>query len=164
MKKLVSLTLALAALLALAACTCSTPQAQESAQAVDLNAFYSTIFTDPDNTPALQDLTESPELLNGVYPGLADIGVKQMVAVTPLMAQVAADVVLVEANTPEDAQKVKTILQARIDAQKSGGAFYPALAEIWENQSEIVTRGNFVALFALEGKDAVAERFKALFD
>ncbi len=160
MKKIIALLLAAAMCFCLlAACGEKEPEVKN----VDLKAFYETIFTDPENSPAMMSLTDDMELLEGVYPGLKDIQTKQLVAYTPMMMQVAAEIILVEVADAKDVEAVKTILQTRIDNQVQGGAFYPATTEIWENKSEIVVNGNYVCLFALESKDAVVSSFNALF-
>ena len=55
------------------------------------------------------------------------------------------------------------ILQARVDAQVSGGAFYPETTAAWE-KAQVITRGNVVALIcAGEAQDQAVEAFNALF-
>ena len=62
-----------------------------------------------------------------------------------------------------DVDGVKAIFQSRIDAQVDGGAWYPESIEGWQNNSRIVTNGNFVMMIAWSlCEDAVAD-FNALF-
>ena len=71
--------------------------------------------------------------------------------------------VLVECASAEDAAAVAEILQARIDAQVDGGAWYPASIEQWE-KAQLVTNGNYVAMIACGDNSAsIAEDFLAKF-
>lgn len=63
------------------------------------------------------------------------------------------DVVLVQVKDSKDVDAVKAILQARIqymvgDGNGPGGAWYPEPTEMWENNSRIVTHGNYVMMVA----------------
>ena len=78
------------------------------------------------------------------------------------------DFVLVKAASSEDVDTVKQLLQDRIDymvgdGNGPGGAWYPEPTEMWENQSRIVTNGNYVMLVVSEDCEKVVEDFNALF-
>ena len=55
---------------------------------VDLNAFYQSIFPDPDNAPAMQSMDK--DLLDVFYPGLTALTLKQKVAYMPMMTAAVA--------------------------------------------------------------------------
>lgn len=160
LKKVTSLILAGIMALSLAACG-GTPAAEPLS--INLTEFYeemfNTVFPDPDSSPSLMAL--EGDMLTQAYPGLADIETKQCLVYTPMITAVAYEVALVEVADAADVQAVKDIFQARIDSQIEGGAFYPATVEDWQNQSHIVERENYVALFVGEGSEQMVELFNA---
>lgn len=159
MKRLTATVLLAAALLSLTACG-SGNSTGGGDLSIDLSAFYDTLFTDPDNDPALEQVTG--EYLDQLYPGLSEIDTRQCLVYTPVITAVACEVALVEVTNADDAAKVQEIFQTRIDNQVNGGAWYPATTEAWQNQSEIVTRGNYVCLFVGDAKDDMVSAFNAL--
>ena len=163
MKKAISILLAAVMALSLTACGNSGNSGSGDALTIDLNAFYTemfnTVFPDPDNAPSMSEITG--DYLDQTYPGLSDVETKQCVVYAPMITAVAYEVALVEVANADDAAKVQEIFQARIDTQIEGGAFYPATVEAWQNQSEIVTRGSYVALFVGAEKDQMVEAFNA---
>ena len=73
---------------------------------------------------------------------------------------------MVEVANADDAETVKNIFQARIDymvgdGNGPGGAWYPETMEEWENNSEIVVKGNYVCLFVGENKDDMVSAFNS---
>lgn len=163
MKKVISLLLAAVMALSLTACGNSGNNGSGDALTIDLSAFYTemfnTIFPDPDNAPAMSEITG--DYLNQTYPGLSDVETKQCLVYAPMITAVAYEVALVEVANADDAATVQEIFQTRIDTQIESGAFYPATVDAWQNQSEIVTRGNYVALFVGAEKDQMVEAFNA---
>ena len=163
MKKVISFLLAATMALSLAACGNSGSGGSGDAITIDLSAFYTemydSIFPDPDNAPALSEITGV--YLEQTYPGLSEVETKQCLAYAPMITAVAYEIALVEVANADDVAKVQEIFQDRIDTQIEGGAFYPATVEAWQNQSEIVTRGNYVALFVGAEKDQMVEAFNA---
>ena len=163
MKKAISILLAAVMALSLTACGNSGNSGSGDALTIDLSAFYTemfnTVFPDPDNAPSMSEITGDD--LDQTYPGLSDVETKQCVVYAPMITAVAYEVALVEVANADDAAKVQEIFQARIDTQIEGGAFYPATVEAWQNQSEIVTRGSYVALFVGAEKDQMVEAFNA---
>ena len=68
----------------------------------------------------------------------------------------------------KDVDKVKSILQARIDymvgdGNGPGGAFYPMEQTTWEEYSRIAVNGDYVMLIAHENCDDIVKEFNALF-
>ena len=170
LKKVTSLVLAGVMALSLAACggnggNGGTPSAEPTPAplSINLTEFYeemfNTVFPDPDNSPSMMAL--EGDMLAQAYPGLADIETKQCLVYAPMITAVAYEIALVEVADAADVQAVKDIFQARIDTQIESGAFYPATVEAWQNQSHIVDRENYVALFVGEGSDQMVELFNA---
>ena len=163
MKKMMTLLMAAMMMLSLAACGGKT----EEVKSADLAAFYEETMTalveekGQENVPMMMAL--EGEMLDAFYPGLSEVATKQCIAYAPAMSAVAAEVVLVEVENAEDVEKVQEILQARIDAQIAGGAWYPETIEGWKNNSRIAVSGNCVMMIAYSECDAVVDAFNGLF-
>lgn len=133
----------------------------ETAQSVDLAAFYETVSAG-DNFPAMAALTG--DTLDALYPGLNDLKPRQCLVYTPMISAVGAEIALVETASAGDVQTVKDIFQSRIDYQIEQGAFYPATVEAWKNSSKIVSNGTYVMLVCMNGGcDGIVSSFNALF-
>ncbi|MBE6955932.1 MAG: DUF4358 domain-containing protein [Ruminococcaceae bacterium] len=159
MKKIIALSLSLIALLAtLTACG----DTKQNAANVNLEEFYQTIFTDPENTPAM--VAMEGEALDAFYPGLTAVALKQTVAYMPMMTAVPCEIVMVECENAADVDAVKNILQARITSQVENHMNYPAVIEAWETEAQVVVNGNYVALFVVNGMtEQVVADFNAAF-
>ena len=141
-----------------------TPDNAPAAGGADLNAFYLSLMdTYGENFPATMNLCEAVEMLDGFYPGLSGIDTKQMMIYQPMMGAVVCEIALVEVTNSADVDAVKEILQARIDTQVDGGAWYPESIEGWKNNSRIVVNGNCVMMIAYSECDAVVDAFNGLF-
>ena len=142
-----------------------TPEVQApAAGSVDLNAFYlSLVDTYGENFPATMNLCESEEMLEAFYPGLSALDTKQMMIYQPMMNAVVCEIALVEVVNSSDVDAVKAVMQARIDAQVDGGAWYPESIEGWKNNSRIVVNGNCVMMIAYSECGAVVDAFNGLF-
>ena len=160
----------------------SNPPTEQPPAQVDLAAFYLGLTEKyavcetpeqayPDDAVnedfTAEDLAAARESLRQLgldsYPGLADIAAEQCLVYVSMMSFNGAESVLVQVKNASDVDAVKTILQTRIDAQKSGGAWYPAAVEGWEKNSRIVSNGNYVMLIVSEDCDAIVNDFNALF-
>ena len=97
------------------------------------------------------------------YPGLLAIETEQLHVYVPGMSFSAYEVVLVELTNASDVDAVKAILQARIDAQAAGGAWYPEAVEGWTNNARIVVNGNYIMMAVGADCDTFVERFNAQF-
>ncbi len=138
------------------------PETPAAPTKVDLAAFYSTIFTDPENTPALVPMEN--DALDAFYPGLNALSLTQKVAYMPMMTAVPCEIVMVECANAADVETVKSLFNARIDAQVDNHFNYPMVIEAWEKEAKVVSNGNFVALFVISGMtDQVVANFNALF-
>ena len=103
------------------------------------------------------------DMLEGSYPGLADVATKQLIAKAPMISAVVNEIVLAECGTEEDAATAASILQDRVDAQAEGGAWYPESMETWSN-AQVVQNGTYVAMIATaDHQEEIAEQFNALF-
>ena len=159
MKKIISLSLALTLLLSLLAGCANTAGGQASAD-VNLEEFYQTIFTDPENTPAMVPM--EAEMLDAFYPGLSSVERKQTVAYMPMITAVACEIVMVECANAADVETVKAIFQDRITSQVENHFNYPAVIEAWEKEAQVVANGNYVAMFLVSGMtDQVVSAFNA---
>ena len=139
----------------------NTPSAP-AADSVDLNAFYESVASAQGENWPFMMLAEG-EMLDGFFPGLTAIATKQCYAYLPAMSAVAAEFVLVEVENASDVEAVKAILQARIDTQVDGGAWYPETIEGWKTNSRIVTNGNCIMLAVFSDVDAIVSEFNGLF-
>ena len=129
---------------------------------VDLAAFYSTIFTDPANSPSLVPMDDG--MLDAFYPGLTALSLNQKVAYMPMMTAVPCEIVMVECANAADVETVKGIFKARIEAQVNDQFNYPMVIAAWETEAKVVSNGSFVALFVISGMtDQVVSSFNALF-
>ncbi len=77
--------------------------------------------------------------------------------VIPQMSSVITEIAVVEA-APGQVEAVKAKLQARLDALKNGGAFYPSHVEI-VSKGRVVTHGNFVMMVADEAVNTIVANF-----
>lgn len=142
---------------------------QPAVRSVDLSAFYQSLLdTYGEEFPANASVGDNAELVDSFYPGLSAVSTKQMVIYQPMMSAVVCEIVLVEVENAADVQTVKDICQARIDYQvgdgtRPGGAWYPESMEGWENDSRIISNGNYVMLIAYSDCDAVVSAFNGLF-
>ena len=190
MKKILAMSLPAALLLTLL-CACSG--GSKTKEPVDLASFYLSLtekyavcetpeqaypddivnddsYFEPDTDMEQRQewIKEQRELLQDMalanYPGLSDIATEQCLVYAPMFSLSAAESVLVQVSDAADADAVKDILQARVDAQVSGGAFYPMAVEAWQNNSRIVSNGSYIMLVVSEDCDAVVSEFNALFE
>lgn len=134
----------------------STPDSSS----VDLSAFYSTVTTNHQfGMLTLADAT----MIKDVYPGLSDIKTNQCLPYINMMTMNSGEIALVEVASSGDVDTVKGIFQDRIDAQVAGGAWYPSAIEAWQNNSRVVSNGNYVMMVVHEDCDAIVNEFNALF-
>ena len=132
---------------------------------IDLTAFYEEA-TQGDNWPALM-LAEG-EVLDAFYAGLSNVETKQCVIGTAMISAAVGEMALVEVENAEDVETVEGIFQARIDYQvgdenNPGGAWYPETIRGWEENSRIVSNGNYVMMAVGDGAEDAVESFNALF-
>ena len=137
----------------------STPETPAPAQ-VDLSAFYT---TESGKYEFGMVTLADAELAANVYPGLFDIATEQCLPYINMMTMNTSEIVLVQVTNSSDVDKVKSILQSRIDAQVEGGAWYPSAIDAWQNNSRIVSNGNYIMMVVHESCDSIVSDFNALF-
>ena len=102
-------------------------------------------------------------LLEDYYPGLSDLSGKQLIVQVPAMSSDVNEIVLFQGETEEDAEAAAVILQARIDAQVDGGAWYPETLESWK-KAKVLREGAYAALIASGAhQEELEERFALQF-
>lgn len=103
------------------------------------------------------------ELLEDYYPGLSEIPAKQLVVKVPAMSSDVNEIVLMQCETEEDTEAAAAILQARIDSQVGGGAWYPETQAAWE-KAKVLRQGTYAALIASgEFQESLEEQFNQQF-
>ena len=103
------------------------------------------------------------DLLEGYYPGLSQLDLLQCVARIPAMSSDVNEILLLQCGTETAAEEAEDILQARIDSQLGGGAWYAETREAWE-QAAVLRQGNYAALLASGAHQAVlAEQWDQAF-
>lgn len=168
MKKLCVFCMALL-MLAMTACGKDTSgggkDTSGGGQSVDLRAAYEAAIAQVneelgDNAPALLEET-AVELLNGYYPGIADIQLKQSVFFLSPTAT-SCEVAMVEVADSADAAKVRDIFQARVDTM-ANNTMYPDEAAMWKNSATVSVNGSYVVLEVLPEGCTVPDAFLARF-
>ena len=134
-------------------------------QSVDLRAAYEAAIAQVneelgDNAPALLEET-AVELLNGYYPGIADIQLKQSVFFLSPTAT-SCEVAMVEVADSADAAKVRDIFQTRVDTM-ANDTMYPDEAAMWKNSATVSVNGSYVVLEVLPEGCTVPDAFLARF-
>ena len=163
------LTLALSALLTMGLLTACGGRTADTT--VDLTAFYDTLAEEygwaedaaSSGEEDIMMMSLEGDMLEGSYPGLADVATKQLIAKAPMISAVVNEIVLAECETEEDAATAASILQDRVDAQAEGGAWYPESMETWSN-AQVIQEGAYVAMVACAQNQAeIVEQFQQQF-
>ncbi len=143
-----------------------TPEpTSEPAGKVDLAAFYSSVTSQYEF--GFLELA-SAELMDGFYPGLSAIAAEQRLVYITQMSMNNGEFGLVQVKNSADVAAVKAVFQARIDymvgdGNGPGGAWYPGPTEQWQNNSRVVSNGNYVMMVVHENCDDIVAAFNALF-
>ncbi len=143
-----------------------TPEpTSEPAGKVDLAAFYSSVTSQYEF--GFLELA-STELMDGFYPGLSAIAAEQRLVYITQMSMNNGEFGLVQVKNSADVAAVKAVFQARIDymvgdGNGPGGAWYPGPTEQWQNNSRVVSNGNYVMMVVHENCDDIVAAFNALF-
>lgn len=132
---------------------------------VDLAAFYANV-TGQYEFGFLELASE--ELLDGYYSGLTGIDTLQCLVYICTISMNNGEFGLVQVRNSEDVDGVKAVFQARIDYMAGdgngpGGAQYPMAMDQWENNSRVVSNGNYVMMVVHENCEQIVEQFNALF-
>ena len=110
----------------------------------------------------------SDGLLDGYYPGLSGIAAEQRLIYICQMTMNNGEFGLVQVKDSADVAAVKAVFQARIDQMvgtddNPGAAWYPGAIESWQNNSRVVSNGNYVMMVVHENCDQIVSQFNALF-
>ena len=130
---------------------------------VDLNAFVAQLASKHGENFAANANVVEFGMVEDLYPGLSAISTNQLAIYQPMMGAVVCEIALAEVNNAADVAAVKAIFQSRIDTQINGGAWYPESIEGWQNNSRIVTNGNYVMMIAWQFCDDAVSDFNNLF-
>lgn len=102
-------------------------------------------------------------LLEEYYPGLSEVPAKQLIVQVPAMSSDVNEIVLIQCETEKDAEAAAAILQARVDSQVEGGAWYPETQAAWE-KAKVLRQGAYAALIASgEFQESLEEQFNQQF-
>jgi len=142
------------------ALTCIVRVRAESAGA-DLATFYTDV-TGRYTMPMSMMLLEDAELLENYFTGITAIDCKQRAIYFNMMTMNNGEIAMAEVKNSADAEKVKTIFQARVDYMVESGAFYAEATAMWENNARVVSVGNYVLMVVSTDCDAIVSDFKAL--
>lgn len=134
----------------------STP----STDKVDLADFYSTV-TSSYEMPGMT-LADS-QLMDQYFAGLSDVATEQSQVYVNQLTMNMGELALVQVKDKKDVDTVKAIFQARIDSMAQGGAWYPQCVELWTNNAQVVSNGNYIMMVASEDCDSIVKDFNALF-
>lgn len=153
----------LAALLLLAAgCGGQQEEGRTEDSDVALNTLYAGMAENCGwSEDAMTDV--EGELLEEYYPGLSEIPARQLVVKVPAMSSDVNEIVLFQGEAEKDGEAAAAILQARVDAQVEGGAWYPETQAAWE-KAKVLRQGTYVALIASgEFQESLEEQFNQQF-
>lgn len=134
----------------------STP----STDKVDLADFYATV-TATYEMPGMT-LADS-QLMDQYFAGLSDVATEQSQVYVNQLTMNMGELALVQVKDKKDVDTVKAIFQARIDSMAQGGAWYPQCVELWTNNAQVVSNGNYIMMVASEDCDSIVKDFNALF-
>lgn len=138
----------------------STPAAN-----VDLSSFYSTITGKYEF--GFLELADK-DILDMLYPSISGVDTQQCLVYYCMMSMNNGEFGLVQVKDSKDVDAVKAAFQARIDymvgdGNGPGGAQYPMAMDQWENNSRVVSNGNYVMMVVHESCDDIVNEFNALF-
>lgn len=128
------LTLALSALLTMGLLTACGGKTTD--KTVDLTAFYNTLAEEygwaedaaSSGEEDIMMMNLEGDMLEGSYPGLADVATKQLIAKAPMISAVVNEIVLAECGTEEDAAGVLSLAAEVAELRAAGGE--PALLRL----------------------------------
>lgn len=139
---------------------------QEEGRAEDSDVALNTLYAGMEESCGWEEgymADVEGELLEEYYPGLSEVPAKQLVVKVPAMSSDVNEIVLMQCETEEDAENAAAILQARVDAQAEGGAWYPETQAAWE-KAKVLREGTYVALIASGAhQEALEEQFRLQF-
>ena len=121
--------------------------------------YMDTANYEPENTDDLSGVmfeTTDQDAIEEFYPGLGAIKLKQEVCYQHAVTGFC-EIMLVEVADSKDVQSVVDIFNQRIDTA-SDDSFYPETAQLWAQNAQVQTEGNYVAMVALPDGYTVPEK------
>ena len=131
----------------------------EAGDGVSLKDFYTAAAEKYEMPMGTSELTDT-ETIDYIYPGLADVSLKQQALYITMMSLNNGELSMVEVENEADAETVKAIFEKRVQNMVDGGAWYPGPTEIWTNQSRVKVYGNYVLLTVGENCDSIVADFE----
>lgn len=129
-------------------------------KAYDLQQVYQNLMAsqpeDAEDLSAVMFETTDKTAIETIYPGLGDIELKQEVCYQHAVTGFC-EVMLVETANSKDAKKVIDIFNGRID-MSADDTFYPETAQIWAQNAQVQSEGNYVAMVALPNGYTVPDK------
>ena len=129
-------------------------------KAYDLQQVYKNLMAsqpeDAEDLSAVMFETTDKTAIETIYPGLGDIELKQEVCYQHAVTGFC-EVMLVETANSKDAKKVIDIFNGRID-MSADDTFYPETAQIWAQNAQVQSEGNYVAMVALPNGYTVPDK------
>ena len=117
----------------------------------DLQQVYQDLMNaqpaDAEDLSGVMFETTDQDAIEEVYPGLSAIKLKQEVCYQHAVTGFC-EIMLVEAADSKDVQRIVDIFNQRIDTA-ADDSFYPETAQIWAQNAQVQSEGNYVALVAL---------------
>lgn len=145
MKRYITVLLALMLML-----TSLTACGKSKDGSLDLEEVYQSIL-DAQDCPEEEYIMlpeENEDYINYFYAGLSDIELKQRVIYMHPVTGAPTEVMLVELANADDVEAVQKIFQARIDLGIADD-FIPENSQGWQDNAQIQTSGNYVALICM---------------
>ena len=134
---------------------------QQNEQTVDLKQVAEDAIATLGDEVTLFPVEDADEL-EGLYPGLAAVETKQIVAYQPPVSGFGCELVMVEVASAADAETVRGILQQRVDSM-ANDTTYPENTPAWKNNSAVTVNGNYVVMGVLPEGVTLPAAFKAEF-
>ena len=165
MKRIVTLTLLVLALLTLCACG-AAEKAPELPAGMDLEAVYQSLMdaqADTGMDPLFLFPESNEELIANFYPGLGDLDLAQMTLYMHPVTGAATEVCLAEAADADNAKAAAEVFQARIDHGAAGTGCEAEDGANWAKHGTVQTAGNYVAMICLPEGYTVPENIFTAF-
>lgn len=143
----------------------SNSSGSSSSSSVSLSDFYTTITGKYEF--GFLELADST-VLELLYSGMSSVELEQNQIYYCMMSMNNGEFAMVQVKDSKDVDTVKAAFQARIDymvgdGNGPGGAQYPMAMDQWENNSRVVSNGNYVMMVVHESCDDIVKEFNALF-
>lgn len=133
---------------------------KDNGKTYDLQQVYQDILAaQPDGTDDLSGVmfeTTDKDAIEEIYPGLGEIELKQEVCYQHAVTGFC-EIMLVEAADSKDVQSIVDIFNQRIDTAADDST-YPETAQLWAQNAQVQTEGNYVAMVALPDGYTVPEQ------